>query len=712
MNEFRTEPSAEMDRRIHGDIAKTLAELERTTTAVQQQRMWRTIMRNPMTKLAVAVVVVITALLLVKLTGDGDSIVWAEVLDNVNRANVFSYRMQLNFAGMIEGNEGTELVAEALVSTEQGVRIKSYRDGNLNAATYFSVRDRNSVTIVPSDRTQLRMSLMDAILEKLARENGDPRKLVEQFTRHYDTKLGRKFIDGVEVEGIVCHNPIMAEGVLAGAAGWAVHTVVGRLWADTERRLPVRLEAEAFNREGERLIEFVTFDYRWDVQIEADDFVPDVSSGNVIVMSDEESIRRGLEFFANQANGRYPTDLSEMTIGRELRSALMEKFGVNPPWPDNEKMFSLQIAVRFYRDLVIEERKPAYHGDTVTADFPDAVLMRWRQDDGSYRVIFGDLSISETTADQLAKLEAKPLNPKPSAVRPRPADGASGIATEGVKLSWLAGIDAREHRVYLGTKPGQLAFAESVDSPIVEMPVLEKGRVYFWRVDEVQSDGSIISGDVWHFDTGRLVAWWKLDDASGNYATDSSGNGHDGLLQGDPDWIDGVVGGALLFDGDGDFVNVGKDPDFEIRDEITVSAWMKSGGFDRQWETIISKGDSSWRLQRHWGSTALEFACTGVAVVGANFGDVYGKSDVDDGRWHHVAGVYDGKMMYLYLDGTVDASGKASGRIRLNDHPVYIGENAEKANRFWKGMIDDVRVYNYALAAEDIRALRYAGTLP
>ncbi len=71
-------------------------------------------------------------------------------------------------------------------------------------------------------------------------------------------------------------------------------------------------------------------------------------------------------------------------------------------------------------------------------------------------------------------------------------------------------------------------------------------------------------------------------------------------------------------------------------------------------------------------------------------------------HWHHVAGVYDKEKIYLYIDGSLDASAAAPGTIRVNEAPVYIGENSQMPNRFWNGMIDDVRIYNYALSAEEI----------
>ncbi len=72
-----------------------------------------------------------------------------------------------------------------------------------------------------------------------------------------------------------------------------------------------------------------------------------------------------------------------------------------------------------------------------------------------------------------------------------------------------------------------------------------------------------------------LVAHWRFDESSGTTALDSSGNGLNGTLEGDPQWVPGVIGGALEFDGD-DYVDFGAPEVFDFgTEDFTITAWIK-----------------------------------------------------------------------------------------------------------------------------------------
>jgi len=213
------------------------------------------------------------------------------------------------------------------------------------------------------------------------------------------------------------------------------------------------------------------------------------------------------------------------------------------------------------------------------------------------------------------------------------------------------------------------------------------------------------------FGTGELtglVGWWKLDETDGTKAADSSGNGHNATLQGNPQWqpAGGKVGGALALDGNGDYLEVADESAFDASSGVTVAAWIKVTAWDKPWQAIVTKGEGAWRIQRNNETGMLEFACTGVHVPDKNqYGSLFGTKAITPGEWHYIAGVYDGKRMYLYLDGALDASQEAWGPIGVDDNPVLIGENGQVRNRFYHGLIDEVRVYNFGLSEAQVQQL-------
>ena len=193
-----------------------------------------------------------------------------------------------------------------------------------------------------------------------------------------------------------------------------------------------------------------------------------------------------------------------------------------------------------------------------------------------------------------------------------------------------------------------------------------------------------------------LVAWYRFD---GN-ADDSSGNDLHGTEMGDPTYEPGVFGEAISLDGDGDYVDCGLDPKFDITDFITFTYWIKVVEFDKEWNTVLSRGDDSWRSSRASLNNFME-----AAVGGTSGNYTYGVTPVDDGEWHHVAWVYDGTMNYLYVDGEVDATEENSGQITVSSYPLYIGDNSQATGRFWTGLIDDVLIFDRALTQDEVRII-------
>lgn len=214
----------------------------------------------------------------------------------------------------------------------------------------------------------------------------------------------------------------------------------------------------------------------------------------------------------------------------------------------------------------------------------------------------------------------------------------------------------------------------------------------------------------------RLVAWWRFDGQDTQQVRDHSGNDLHGRFVGDARIIsDPERGEVLSLDGKGDFVDCGRDVRFNLTETISICAWIKPKIFDKKLQALVSNGERGWKLNRQVYANGMEVAGYGIASSYASvglWGTLSTKTAMSDGQWHHLAASYDGAHLSLYVDGSLDATCTATGRIRPNNWPVFIGENSEETNREWDGLIDDVRIYSYTLSAEEIRTLHKSSNKP
>ncbi|MBL7186327.1 MAG: LamG domain-containing protein [Phycisphaerae bacterium] len=200
--------------------------------------------------------------------------------------------------------------------------------------------------------------------------------------------------------------------------------------------------------------------------------------------------------------------------------------------------------------------------------------------------------------------------------------------------------------------------------------------------------------------SAELVGYWKFDEGSGTVAADSSAHGNDGTLSGNVTWVDGQVGGALDFDGSGSFVEIPHDSSLSITDEITVAAWtyMRAGASGEM--AIVSKGG--------WAANDLPYELTETAGS-----DIFWQFYDDGGRdtcsplspavdeWHHIAGTYDGTIFKCYIDGVLADEWAYAGKMPQNTASVTLGRRS-RGGTFFNGIIDEVMIYDHALAEDEI----------
>jgi len=104
----------------------------------------------------------------------------------------------------------------------------------------------------------------------------------------------------------------------------------------------------------------------------------------------------------------------------------------------------------------------------------------------------------------------------------------------------------------------------------------------------------------------------------------------------------------------------------------------------------------------------MQFACSGVEPRDPYYA-VEGSIKVDDGKWHHVVGTYDGMNIYLYVDGILDNQKPATGSIHTNTIPIAIGENLQAKGRHFKGMIDELVIFDHGMTDQEVARLYHGG---
>lgn len=164
---------------------------------------------------------------------------------------------------------------------------------------------------------------------------------------------------------------------------------------------------------------------------------------------------------------------------------------------------------------------------------------------------------------------------------------------------------------------------------------------------------------------------------------------------------------AISFDGTEDYVTVPHQSPLDVTTAATVQAWFYFQGGVSGYAGVVQKdGPSSYGIYGLWAfSDQIEF-CITIDGDGQHCLDSTGGLTMN--AWNHVAGVYDGSFMRIYLDGSEDASQALSGAILTGPLPLYIGGDPTEPT-YLPGRLDEVAVWSVARSEVQIQASMSAG---
>ncbi|MHC4354188.1 MAG: LamG domain-containing protein, partial [Planctomycetota bacterium] len=290
--------------------------------------------------------------------------------------------------------------------------------------------------------------------------------------------------------------------------------------------------------------------------------------------------------------------------------------------------------------------------------------------------------------------------------------------------TWQPGLDAKIHNVVFGDNfdDVQNAPAGSSVAGITFTPAaLEAGKTYYWRVDEFNPP-TVVTGEVWSFTTipdipivdPNLVAWYKFEIGERDRIIDFSGHGNHGDIVGDVQWVPGQFNLGLEFLGD-DMGHVDLPGGMVTSASGSIMMWVNTdltGNEGMFWYGTETGGDGFGGENEvhihNQDSGELGFHIEGATDVGL------GGPMLAGAGWTHVAATWDlTDGCRLYANGVeVDFQAHNStvadlSTIRLG-RPVATGNG----NRYHDGLLDDVRLFDHAITADQVNEIMTKGEDP
>lgn len=198
-----------------------------------------------------------------------------------------------------------------------------------------------------------------------------------------------------------------------------------------------------------------------------------------------------------------------------------------------------------------------------------------------------------------------------------------------------------------------------------------------------------------------LVAAYGFDDSGSTTAGDSSGNGNAGTIVGGATRSAGRFGSALVLDGVNDRVRIADAGSVNLASGMTLEAWVNPSVSSGTRAVIVKERqvDASYGLFHASPSVpGIKVATDGRTTFAK------GASALPLNAWSHLAATYDGATLRLFVNGVqVTTSTAAAGPMVPGPGPLSIGGTG-LASQWFKGLIDEVRVYDRPLAAAEIQA--------
>ncbi|AQT68203.1 hypothetical protein STSP2_01358 [Anaerohalosphaera lusitana] len=296
----------------------------------------------------------------------------------------------------------------------------------------------------------------------------------------------------------------------------------------------------------------------------------------------------------------------------------------------------------------------------------------------------------------------------PEAILISPEDDAKLRVSDSITLSWAPGRNAQQHEIHIGDSPDTLESMGTLETESAIVNGLERGKKYYWRVDSIDEQDNAHASRIRSFQlAGDIVGHWVFDGLEDGFAPDAVGE-RDAELSGNasiaPDA--GKYWSALKLDGKSSAKIL---PLNLESDGVTITGWIKA--------TEKPSGVTGLMMTRDAGTVA------GINLLGSELRYHWDQGnwdwgsglDIPTGQWTFVALVVQPQQATLYMhDGN-----EMQSSVHMGPHSAEefygdfgLGLDPGRNDRYFTGLMDDVRVYDYSLKPNEVESVCKNESMP
>ena len=433
---IRIEPDATVDERVLARAESALAKSTKNQDAVSLRRpsIWRTIMKNPVTKIAAAAVIIIAVLIGLRFYGgpiNMTGIAYAEVVERLHNARTLTYIVE-----SITGIEYMPSMKMEIAFKEPGYMRFVMAGGVISIVD--SIQGK-CLTILPPKKQFIEIE-MSNLQNDPARRNINVIEKLRSLPERADEQLGTREIDGREVQGF----RITEEGL------------INSVWIDIQNRQLVLVEMDFVNAPG---MSGTMSDFQFDVELDDSLFNITPPDGytrlDVQVDTDEVSEQHLIEFLRMWTtwvkDGRFPPTLDPTKLTKYSMEMVKNGEFINEGQISEEQQYEKSLKMTYGLMFLLKMSPDSnwrYAGENVKFGDADTAIF-WYRPEGSqtYRVIYGDLNVKDVAQEDILvdKIDVEPVVP----------EEFTAIPTEGMKMPGMSEEAALEGLKFFAEIIGQ-----------------------------------------------------------------------------------------------------------------------------------------------------------------------------------------------------------------------------------------------------------------